>query len=185
MKRRIKTGICLAAACLIAAGVVKIAAVNREYPQVVTEKIIKGDSADIGDGVLMCLKGTEYRSAEEAVAEYGEAFTDEMEEGYDYVVAEVTVEMENTTDKEQDIPLYEIYIESENYCNGLAPEVYFCLSDDMAMEQTLPAGETRTVKLGYVLYEVQFNRRQWEHLEEEEFYLVREMYPVKKCWLVS
>lgn len=54
-----------------------------------------------------------------------------------------------------EIPLYDIYFEQEDYCNGLAPEVFFGMGNETECV-ALTENEAKEVTLGYLIFEKQF-----------------------------
>lgn len=185
MKKDIKIGVGIALLFMAIGVSIKIVQINREYPQVQKKVISVGEMAEMKTETYMKVKSAKWLSEKEAVEKYGAGFSDEMEEGYEYAIAEVTVELENRSGEEQGISLYEIYLETDTYCNGLAPEVMGSMEPPQEMEMTLPAGKKKEVTLGYVLYKLQFTDKQWKNLKSMEFYLVNQRYPVKTKWRIS
>lgn len=185
MKRGIKLiAVAVVAACCIAT-TIKIIQINQTYPQVQIQNIEFGKKEEMKDNIYMQVKDTKWRTKAEAEEAYGEDFKKQMEEGVNYKTVEITVDLTNQSKKEQDLALYDIYVESDTYCNGLAPEVFACLSETQDMYISLSAGEEKEVTLGYVMYEMQFTGKQWKNLETSPFYLANQRYPLKKRWAIN
>lgn len=182
MKKGVKIGIGIVLLVVSVGVAAKIVQINQKYPQVQKEKISFGETAEMKDGIYLKVLDAKLQSEEEARKAYGEDFAKEMEEGYEYRVCKVDVELENRTDKEQAVSLYDIYLETNTYCNGLAPEVFCNTDENQEMELTLSPNEKKEQTLGYVIYKMQFSKKQWNGMEEENFFLVNERYPVKKRW---
>lgn len=182
MKKEIKISVGIIALAVLVGVGAKIFQINRKYPQVQKENVCFGENSEMKNGIYLKVVDSKLRSQEEAGKVYGEDFLKEMEEGYEYRVAEVNVELENRTEEEQMISLYDIYLETNTYCNGLAPEVFYNVESNQEMEITLSPNESLQETLGYVLYKVQFSEKQWKEMSSDEFFLTNERYPVKKRW---
>lgn len=162
----------------------KIVTVNKMYPQLQIRQIPFGKNAEMQDGVTMRVEEVHWRTMDEAQAVYGQEFADQMEKGTAYRTMEAVVELENNSGQDQEIFLYDIYLEKGAYCQGIAPEVFYNVNDGPDMSLILHDNETRRAVLGYILYEFQFQPKQWENLTKLEFYLADTKYPVKTTWNV-
>lgn len=169
--------------CVIYAGI-KIVQINKEYPQVEVVKVDAGEKEAIQQDVEMKVMDVKMLSMNEAELKYGEDFVNEVGQDFSYRIVEVYVSLENVGNEEQGIPLYNIYIEKVDYCNGLAPEVFFSV-DNESDYITLQGKEAKTVILGYLLYEKQFGEKEWENMSVSDFYLTVDRYPVKTEWMLG
>lgn len=175
--------ICLLAACGLLCQ--SIAAVNREYPNLPARQVSFGESGELQEGVTMRVEAVRWRTMDEARAAYGQEFADQMEEGDIYRIVEAEVGLENKSGQERNIVLYDIYLEKGAYCQGIAPEVFGCANSSPQMIFTLKGHEKRRAVLGYVLYEFQFQKKQWEKIEQLGFCLADTKYPVKTEWSMA
>ena len=161
---------------------IQIVRVNQQYPQVEVVNIDKGQTAQLISGIDMQVVSAQWNSKEEAAQLYGEDFSQAMEEDCNYRTVAVTVELSNTTSEEINVSLYNIYLENNIYCNGLAPEVFFRIGNNQAMDISIASNEKQEVMLGYVVYELQFTKAQWNNMPDSTFYLADERYPIKRRW---
>ena len=161
----------------------EIKQINMVYPQVKKVDVERTEAAELQPNVNMSIMGAELLSMEDAQLRYGTDFMKEIGVDYAYRTVEVTVLLENKTESMQDIALYDIYIEQEDYCNGLAPEVFFAIGNETDYI-TLKENEAREVTLGYIVYEKQFRNKEWNTMKIEDFYLVRQRYQEKLRWKI-
>lgn len=185
MKNKWKISLVFALSLALCWGIYSIVQVNVQYPQVQIKGIPVLQYEELENGVFMKVLSSQIRSKDESEKKFGENFVKQMEENVNYRTVEVKVELFNQSEQKRTIYLYETYLESINYNNGIAPEVYQALEEDDDMELTLYSGERREVSLGYVLFETQFNKRQWKNMKGEQFFLVNRRYPVKYRWNIS
>lgn len=161
----------------------EIKQINTVYPQVKKVDVERTEVAELQSNVNMSIVKAELFSMKEAQLRYGTNFMKEIGEDYIYRTVEVTVLLENKTESMQDIALYDIYIEQEDYCNGLAPEVFFAIGNETDYI-TLKENEAREVTLGYIVYEKQFMNKEWNTMKIEDFYLARQRYQEKLRWKI-
>ncbi len=160
----------------------RVIRVNQLYPQVKKVDVELGKEQYITDAITMKVISKNMISKEVAEKDFGIDFVKEMEGAGDYWVVDVLAEFKNNSDQKECLTLYDNYIETSNYGNGLAPEAFDVLSSGENMQRILNAYETYEVHLGYVLYEIQFAKGQWENINNEKFYLVNQRYPIKYYW---
>lgn len=185
MKRGVKLIVVAFVVVLCIVTAIKIIQINRTYPQVQVQNIDVGKTEEMKDGICMQVEKTKWLSKNEAEKAYGEDFKREMEKGINYRTIEVTVNLTNQSNKEQEMDLYDIYFENDIYCNGLVPEIFGELNGNADMGIRLTSGEEKQVILGYLVYEKQFTGKQWKNLETTPFYLANQRYPVKKRWAIN
>ena len=166
--------------CAVFAGT-KIIQINKKYPQVVKVDVQKNDTAELQDEVTMEVIKAEMFSMEEAEARYSQDFINEMGTDYPFKTVEVTIELENQSEEEKEVALYDIYLEKEDYSNGLAPEVFFEIGNETDYI-VLEAKEVREVTLGYLIYKMHFYAGEWEKMNVEDFFLAEDRYPEKIRW---
>ena len=159
----------------------KIKQMNEAYPQVEIQDVERGMAEEVQLGVDMRIVDAKLFTMEEAQNRYGEEFIKEVGQGYSYKTVEVTILLKNETEEVVEIPLYDIYFEQEDYCNGLAPEVFFGIGNETEYVM-LTENEAKEVTLGYLIFEKQFKAGEWERMRIEDFYLVRQRYPLKIRW---
>ena len=160
---------------------IEIKQINEAYPQVRFVDVERNAVAEVQPGVNMNIVDTTMFSMEEAQRRYGEDFVEEIGHDYSYRTIEVIVRLENKSDDVQGVALYDIYLEQEDYCNGLAPEVFFGIGNETDYV-TIEAGEELEVTLGYLIYKRQFRANEWNSMMVEDFWIVRQRYLEKIRW---
>jgi hypothetical protein len=104
-------------------------------------------------GVEMCIVGSRWLNANDMQKEYEDAWYVDNPDAYKAV--EVTIKLRNTSKKRKKVPLFQFYIESDQYdWNGCDADLF-------------------AVKNGA-----------WKALCEERFFLVEQRYPVKVKWSI-
>ncbi len=162
---------------------IEIKQINEAYPQVRFVDVERNAVADVQMGVNMNIVDAAMFSMAEAQMRYGEDFVEEIGQSYPYRTIEVTVRLENKTDDVQGVALYDIYLEQEDYCNGLAPEVFFGIGNETDYV-TIEAGGELEVTLGYLIYKKQFRANEWNSMMVEDFWIVRQRYLEKIKWKI-
>lgn len=178
-----KTAIIVA---LLVAGVVvgfwvyKVAEVNREYPQASIEHIPCGTETSLENGVKVRVKNTEFLTSGEYIKRYGKNM--EISKDEDLCVVLATISLKNPTTKKQAVDICQFYIEKEGYYNGMALDTFLEQSKGEDTVRILGKSEEQEVTLPYILYAYQFKQKDWKQIQEKQFYLVNQRYPVKICW---
>lgn len=163
---------------------IEIKQINEAYPQVRFVDVERDGEAEVQPGVNMRILAAAMFSMEESQMRYGKKFVEEIGDNYLYRTIEVSVCLENKTDDAQSVALYDIYLEQEDYCNGLAPEVFYGIGNESDYV-TIEAGEELKVTLGYLIYKKQFRDNEWNSMTVEDFWIVRQRYPEKIKWRLS
>lgn len=106
---------------VIAAG--RIYTVNARYPQREEKEIASGDFFELKKGVEMRIVDSRWLSSTEVQDEYDDVWY--VDNPDDYKAVEVKVKVRNRTDKKKKVPLFKIYIESDQYdWNGSDAEMF-------------------------------------------------------------
>ena len=182
-KRVINAVIFLMVAAITVLLGIEIKQINEVYPQVQFVNVERNAVAEVQPGVNMSIVDASMFSIEEAEVRYGDNFVEEIGQNYSYRTIEVTVRLENKSDEAQGMALYELYLEQEDYCNGLAPEVFFEIGNETDYV-TIEAGGELEVTLGYLIYKKQFRVNEWDSMVVEDFWIARQRYPEKIKWKI-
>lgn len=179
MNKILKLGFNIIGLSFVVIAFYMIIKINQQYPEKQVEYIKLGKTEFVEEDINMTVMSSKWENQDEIIRKYG--ITSEVGDDINSKTALVCVNLENTTQSSKKIKLYNIYIEKIGYCNGLSPELYG-LCNNKNMELVLEPGESTTVILTYTVYEIQFSKTLWNELEKQEFYLVNQRYPAKKCW---
>lgn len=181
-KKIIKIGVTFLCAIVLLASLLQIYRINAAYPEAKTVMVPLETEDSLQDGVLMSVQSVKWLNNDDMETIYG----DYIDLFAETKVVIATVKIQNTTKEEKTIPLYTIYVESDtHYSNGLDMEMFLVDNPSQSGEVTLKAEEAITVALDYSMFDIQFQKNVWEQLENKQFYLVNERYPVKNCWLLQ
>jgi len=180
-----KYNVCIVALIVTAVVAMSIAIIriNLIYPQVQVLDIACNAKGEWTDGVFMTINSTELYSSQEALRKY-EEISFEFADGVDFKVLEISASIENTNVNPKVIYLYDLYIETDVYANGVAGE-FQLLSDTTKLDIDILPNEKRNVTLCYVVYENQFSKRDWSEMSAKDFGLVGTSYPIKRRWSIG
>lgn len=48
----------------------------------------------------------------------------------------------------------------------------------------IEANKEMDYTLTYILYKMQFSKKEWKTITKEEFFIAGPRYPVKNCWII-
>lgn len=182
MNKTLKLGLNIIGLSFVIIAVYMIIKINQQYPEKQVEYISLGETEFVEKDIKMTVLSCKWENQDDIIRKYG--ITSEVGKDINSKTALVRVNLENTTQNSKTIQLYNIYIEKNGYCNGLSPELYgLCNNKNMNLE--IEARASTTVILTYTVYEIQFSRSQWAELENLDFYLVYQRYPIKKAWKIA
>lgn len=180
IKNECKRTIFILCLFVVVASLIQIYRVNAAYPSAKQVYIPFSKTHTLQEGINLSVISSKWLNNEDVREKYGEY----MDLGNSNMkVAYVTVEIQNIAEKEMIVPLYKLYIESDlHYCNGLDLEMYMIDNIYQSVEINLKPKEKVSVSLPYSIYNFQFKKDEWNSIEDYNFYLVNDRYPVKYCW---
>jgi hypothetical protein len=174
------------AACLIGvvimAGIIigRIYIVNIRYPQRTEKEIARGDFYELKKGVEMCIVDFRWLNANDLQKEYDGVWYVDNSDAYKAV--EVKIRVRNKSNKRKTVPLFKIYIESDQYdWNGSDADL-FVAKNGTSLEIPLDSGDEKEFTMPYTFLKDNYKESAWKTLSEEGFFLVSERYPVKVKW---
>lgn len=166
--------ILLAAVIFTTAGA-RIYAINREFPAVMVTKAHCGESIET-KGLSITMKSCEIL----ALSEFSQSYTDPCGGNFDEEKMLVfNIDIENVSDKEINLPIYEFSAESKAWRNGIDPIAFKEANPGMSLMQSLKPEEGLSVYLTYALYQQNFRAEEWAGIESREFSCVWLDYPSK------
>ena len=93
-------------------------------------------------------------------------------------LAEITVT--KTKDDNTKLDLTEITFESGAWGNQFDLELFMKLNPDLdGLILEMEAGETEKIVFPMTMLDIQFSKKSWNHIDEKQFYVVVQYYPVK------
>ena len=93
-------------------------------------------------------------------------------------LAEITVT--KTKDDNTKLDLTEITFESGAWGNQFDLELFMKLNPDLeGLVLEMEAGETQKIVFPMTMLDIQFSKNSWSHIDEKQFYVVVQYYPVK------
>ena len=174
---------CIITVTIVVTIIIRIIAVNREYPQVIYQDISLGNTKEWHDVFLTITDATIYDSIS-ALDKYGDTILEGKDESIDYKVIEVEALVESTSNQLNTIYLYDLYLENDVYANGIAAEVQIN-SDTPKLDVDLQPLESKKVTLCYIVYENQFNKMYWDTFSLNDFWVSGDSYPIKNRWMLE
>ena len=154
--------------------------INRIFPSRELKTIEKGSEIDFRDGIDISVSKMRWLSEEEKKVAYTKSGMDSDVLDYDTEIAEITVILNNNTDKEVKAPMTDLYLESIGIGNGISKEI---LNGDPeyygSLNQTLNPGEKKEIKYPYVIPSLWFHDKEWEQIKDRDFWLTFSSYPEK------
>lgn len=180
-KKRVLKIIGFIATAIIAAIIIgRIYVVNVRYPQRIEKEIAQGDFYELKKGVEMCVVDSKWLSSTDIQREYDDVWYVDNPNAYKAV--EVKIKLKNNSNKRKKIPLFKIYIESDQYdWNGSDADL-FTAKNNASLEMPLDPGEEKEYTMPYTFLQDNYKGDMWETLDKEGYFLVVERYPIKIKW---
>ncbi len=187
MKR--KTYILILLCVLLSVIVAKIYLLNKKYPNPIEEPYIIGET--ITDEIFsVTLNRMEIIDGNELAKRCPEEIVGYHSDGTPYqgneirvLLAEISVEkLKNVTDTFD----FSVFMcESNAFGNGVNPSIFMKLNPGVSIQrEQINYKEARKVTLPFTMIQEQFRyKKQWERIEEREFFVVYSLYPVKKMFV--
>ena len=97
----------------------------------------------------------------------------------------VELKIENTSQNPQKVDVTQFMAQSGAWANGWDLDLYLALNNTDQVNVGLEPLTSKTVYLGYSLYDFQFKAKEWGHMTAKEFYLVMTVYPYKNRVLLT
>ena len=161
---------------------IRIYIINKQYPQAIVNTISAEQEEKFIDGIMLSVNDCHWLDRKEVELKYGKNLISSEEDSFSVLV---DVHIRNTTNKKICFPLYQIYIEKLGYCNGINAELFAACNPKHAnMQVEIEANKELDYTLTYTLYKMQFLKKEWETIKNEEFYIAGPRYPVKNCWTI-
>ncbi len=164
-----KTKICLLIILIIFLTVagVRIYHVNREFPQVETLEISRGETAEIS-GCEVRLLSLEIDSPESFGVD--RKYDDEL-------ILAAEIEVLNNTAETVSFPYYKLSAERGAWSNDAAMDIFSKINGFEIGQSEIAPDEKKTVRLGYVMTKTQFASGMWEKINAEDFEITMLDYP--------
>lgn len=156
--------------------------INQQYPRTEEVKIPIGEEVEFKDDVMLSVLEHRIWDDKEANDFYAE---NEEEQIYETKIVEVVVEVENKSPIEEEIHLYNLYLETLGFKNGVM-NIQVLSSDirDRAVQKLQP-NEVRTIEMLYEILLYRFPKSDWDKLEDYDMWLTFALYPEKKMLLLK
>ncbi|MDD4369593.1 MAG: hypothetical protein PHD56_00715 [Anaerostipes sp.] len=152
--------------------------VNATYPSAREEHVAIGKSATLQKDISFKVKKVQWMSNQEFVKKYGENPDVNKEEESKVVLVNVLVQ--NNKKKSVNVDFSRIYFERFGYSNGLCMDSTLELGGSTGVK--IKPGQEKETLLVYSMNQFQFSKTQWKQIEHTKNYLIRDWYPVKRCW---
>lgn len=168
---------------LAVAGIVLVATafgyhkVNAEYPRAIIKEASFGETLEYQEDILISVDKAEILSQEET----NKILSDiDIEPISDSRIINVTITLTNSTEKTQELDMTDLNLVTSGIANGSAKHISDFDEDSYGrLKQVLSPGETRKVTYPYEMLSLWFTKKDWEQIEEREFWLSFSEYPVK------
>lgn len=156
--------------------------VNEKYPRSVKKEGKAGEGIEYRKGIK--ISADTLRFIDEKEKENLFEKTDFPKANVEQKLVEITIDLVNETNQTQELSFGELYLETigaayviDPYLSSVQKETY----SDINMK--LEAGEKKQCTYPVVLSKSTFDKRSWNHLEEQSYWLTFSEYPVKtKCY---
>lgn len=165
--------------------VFRICQVNRMYPEAAVESYQVGQPFQYGN-LTLTVEDSMLIGPDRLIQE-GYIASDPDLEGInpeDMRALLITLHVQNLSDRSAGLPLYIFNAESDGWSNGLDMNWAELASGGQGIDVMLEPGEEKTVVLAYQLFAVQFQRKDWNRIDQRAFSLVFSIYPVKRMVLL-
>ena len=96
------------------------------------------------------------------------------------MLVEVEVKELEKYDLYEDFDIMYSVVESDAWFNGVDREIYIAINGDKLENLYDEKQNSTTVILPFTMYKVRFSNKSWKNLEDKEYNLVFNWYPVKK-----
>lgn len=154
--------------------------INQMFPPRELKTIKKGSEIEFRDSVDISVSKMRWLSEEEKKVSYSKSRMNSEVLDYDTEITEITVILNNNTDKEVKVPMTDLYLEGIGIGNGISKEILDGDPDYYgSLNQTLNPGEKKEVKYPYVIPSLWFHDKDWEKIKDRDFWLTFSSYPEK------
>ena len=160
----------------------KIKEVNKRYPSAKVELINKGVEKVIKNNIKLQVLNSEWKNQDEIYQQYGNV-SELVDRKVKSETVLVEVELENLSNRQQKLELYNFYIETTGYSNGISPELFDKINNKSILLSFEPKEKIK-IKLPYTIYKNQFTNKQWENIEKAPFFITEQFYPEKECFSI-
>ena len=157
--------------------------VNAHYPSPKVKTYTKGETLELGN-YRFTLKKWEWHNGEiyhELMPGYvwlienGKSYPSEKER-----VGIATVTIEKWKDDDTFLDLTNITFESKAWGNQWDHEFFMGINQDLeGLRLEMKAGESRDILFPIATGEIQFPQKEWDMIDQRDFYIVIDYYPVK------
>lgn len=152
--------------------------INHQFPQSKVMKTKMGEEQEFQKGVTIRVDKRAIlsdKAADEIFKKVG------FKPDFDIKVMEVTVTLDNKSQKNETLHMSDMYLESTGASNGLSKSISDVSDGYYAgLTQELKPGESRQIILPYEILSNQFSKSQWKKIKERDFRLTYSAYPVKR-----
>lgn len=151
--------------------------INRQFPRSEEQMTSMENQTEYFDDVYITVNSSRFLTNDESKS-YQREFIDEPL--YEKRHIEITIEIENKSNIEKEVHLYNLNLETRNGYHAAAAFVEFDKKDSNEfLVHHLSPGEKRTIKMIFPILLYLFPQ-DGQHVEEEYFYLTYDLYPIKK-----
>lgn len=135
------------------------------------------------DGLEIKIDGMEFMEDSEIRGEFAD---DENFYKEEVKLLWVQIQVRNRDRQEKKVDLLDIGAETSGWCNIPDPQFYYKLGDEQKeISFMLNPDETVSYKLPFLLLRANFRDKEWEKMEEKEYYITLKLYPEKKKILIN
>ncbi len=188
MKKILIVPLCAMIVLAVIFSAIRITYLNNTYPN---PKIIEHKIGEIidGGGVSVRVKkseligGQEFEDSFKNYTQLVENDDGSVVSGEQYKVLLIYIDITNKTSKIQNISVAQMYAETLTWTNGIDAEIFGMLNKDNNVFDPqyleIDPDKNKSIVLTYMMYDFQFQKKDWEEVKISNFDLSLSRYPVK------
>lgn len=156
--------------------------INDQFPPTKEIWIAMGETTEFQEGILITINHKRILTDKEKEVVYEKRGEEPL---MDLKILEVEATLENTTDQNQEVALYNMEMETLGMLNGVR-DVLVDLQDDVQITvQKLNPKESRKVIVQYEIISSMFSKKEWSTIEDRKFWLTYTLYPEKRMLMLE
>lgn len=152
--------------------------INNKYPRSALKEANVGEGIEYREGINISADTLQFLDEEEKEKLFEK--TDFPRASVEQKIAEMTINIVNETKQTQEISFGDLYLETTGAAYVIDPYLSSVLKERYSdINITLEAGEKKQCTYPIVFSKSTFDKRSWNHLEKQQYWLTFSEYPVK------
>lgn len=159
--------------------IIRVVYINNKYPNPVVKKYDSSQSVIINGYEIKIESKKMYKMDQLPNEIKNNLYRDFPELKQDFRICLLKVNFKNIGQSEKKFQVYNLYLQSKAWANGIDSEMFHMFNQDTELEISCKQNDDVSLLLPYAISKQAFNEKDWNMIDKRYFDLILSVYPKK------